>query len=192
MCIRLHRGLLQLLFGFLCLGCGAQITQAGEAETIFQLPLSLTDQQGEAFTLQRYEGAPLVVTMFYGTCKHVCPMLVKTLKQLDDQLTDAEREQLGILMVSLDPERDNPQALQQLAAKFGLPESRWTLAQPQARDVRLIAALLGIKYRQLPNGEFNHTSEMILFDAEGRELGRSNQLGEPAEAFVALVKQALH
>ena len=58
--------------------------------------------------------------------------------------------------------------------------------------MRKLAALLGIRYRQLADGEFNHTSVLILLDAEGRILARTEKLGaKPDPAFLAAVRKAL-
>ena len=58
--------------------------------------------------------------------------------------------------------------------------------------MRAIAGVLGVRYRQLANGEFNHSSELILLDADGRILARSDKVGSvPDPAFVAQVRRAL-
>ena len=51
-------------------------------------------------------------------------------------------------------------------------------------------AVLGIQYRALSNGDFNHTTALILIDADGRNAGRTAQLGVADAAFVKLVKAA--
>jgi len=56
--------------------------------------------------------------------------------------------------------------------------------------VRKLAAVLGIQYRALKNGDFNHTTALILLDADGRIAGRSTQLGNADPAFVKAVKAA--
>lgn len=166
------------------------LVQADSPDSVYQLSARLNGHSGATDELNLYRGNPVVISMFYGTCKHVCPMLVGTLKKLDAELTNKQRDKLRILMISLDPERDTPKALAALADKFNLPAARWTLAQPDADDVRQIAAILGIRYKKLPNGEFNHTSEMILYDPRGVEIARSNWLGKPAADFVQAVRQA--
>jgi protein SCO1/2 len=58
--------------------------------------------------------------------------------------------------------------------------------------VRQVAAVLGIRYRQLADGEFNHTSALVLVDARGRILARTETLGsKPDPAFVAAVRKAV-
>ena len=57
--------------------------------------------------------------------------------------------------------------------------------------MRSVAALLGIRYRPLADGEFNHTSALVLLDAEGRIVARTEQVGsKPDPEFVAAVRKA--
>ena len=38
-------------------------------DSLYQLPVQLETAAGSQLTLDQYRGAPLVVTMFYGTCR---------------------------------------------------------------------------------------------------------------------------
>ena len=52
--------------------------------------------------------------------------------------------------------------------------------------------MLGIRYRQLEGGDFNHTSAMILLDRSGRIVARTENLGPvPDPDFLAAVKRTL-
>lgn len=65
------------------------------------------------------------------------------------------------------------------------------LASPPADDVRAVAGVLGIRYRALTDGEFNHTSALVLLDEEGRILARTEQMGtKPDPEFLAAVRKA--
>jgi protein SCO1/2 len=61
----------------------------------------------------------------------------------------------------------------------------------QRADTRRVAALLGLQYRQLPDGDFNHSSELVLLDADGRIVGRTSEMGRVDPDFVRAVEQAL-
>jgi len=75
--------------------------------------------------------------------------------------------------------------------KRRLDLQRWTLAAPPAGDVRAVAGVLGVRYRALADGDFNHTSALVLLDAQGRILARSEQMGSrPDPEFVAAVRRA--
>ncbi|GHB97704.1 SCO family protein [Thermomonas carbonis] len=160
-------------------------------DSVYQLALPLTDQAGRTADWRGLRGKPRVVSMFYTSCQYICPLIVDSGKAIEHQLTAAERGRIGIVLISMDPARDTPAALRKVFDKRGLDANRWSLASPPPADVRSVAALLGIRYRRLADGEFNHTSALVLLDAEGRIVARTEQVGsKPDPAFVAAVRKA--
>lgn len=161
-------------------------------DSAYRLTDTYTDQDGREFKLVDGRGRVRLVTMFYTSCKYICPLIIDSAKGVEHALTPAERQRLDILLVSLDPARDTPAALKRIAEKRKLDPARWTLARTEAAGVRRTAAVLGIRYRELADGEFNHSSALVLLDGEGRVLARTEQLGAQADpAFVASVRSAL-
>jgi len=53
-----------------------------------------------------------------------------------------------------------------------------------------LAAVLGVQYRALDNGDFDHASVLVLLDAGGRVLARSRKTGVPDPEFLAAVRAA--
>ena len=170
---------------------GAGTAAALPTNSVYQLPVALTDQDGRDFRLADRRGKPMLVSMFYSNCQFVCPMLIDTLRDTESKLGAVEREQLGVLMVSIDPAHDTVAVLKQKAVERAVASPRWAMARTDPASVRKLAAVLGIQYRALPDGEFNHTTALILLDGEGRIVGRSSQLGSADPAFVLKVRQAL-
>jgi protein SCO1 len=159
-------------------------------DSIYQLAATLTDQTGRSFRIDEKRGHPLLISMFYTSCQAVCPMLIDALRDTEAKLKGDERERLSVLMVSFDPAHDSVAVLKQTADQRHLDPAHWTLARSDEKTVRKLAAVLGIQYRALANGEFNHTTALILIDADGRIAGRTAQLGDADPAFVKLVKAA--
>jgi protein SCO1/2 len=158
-------------------------------DSVYLVDDALSDQAGRSFTLAEGRGKPRLVAMFYTSCRYICPLIVDSAKGIEQALTPAERQRLGILLVSLDPARDDTAALASVAAKRKLDPARWTLARTEAAGVRRIAAVLGVRYRALADGEFNHTSSLVLLDAEGRVVASTERLGAvPDPAFLTKVK----
>ncbi|HEU0153062.1 MAG TPA: SCO family protein [Arenimonas sp.] len=181
-----------LLACLLLPGLAAAAPAALPDDSIYLLEDAFSDQAGQPFVLADRRGKPQVVAMFYTSCRYICPLIVDSAKGVEHALSPAERSRLGILLVSLDPTRDDTAALASVAAKRKLDPARWTLARTEAAGVRRVAALLGIRYRALADGEFNHSSALVLLDAQGRVLARTETLGSvPDPAFLAAVKAAL-
>ena len=161
------------------------------ANSVYQLEVPLADQNGVDFQLGDRRGKPLLITMFYSNCEFVCPRIIEALKRTEESLTAAERARLAVVAVTFDPARDDSAALQGVVAAHHLDPAHWALARTDLRHVRKLAATLGIQYRALPSGDFNHTSVLILLDADGRIAGRTFTIGAADPVFVKLVKKTL-
>lgn len=159
--------------------------------SVYHLDVPLVDQDGRTVRLADGRGTARVVSMFYTSCKYVCPLIIDTVKKTRHALGAEHGSRLDVLLVSLDPERDTPAVLAKLADSRHLERGRWTLARTDAAHVRQLAAVLGIQYRQLEDGEFSHSSVLVLLDPEGRIVARSERLGEADPEFVAAVRSTL-
>jgi protein SCO1/2 len=80
-------------------------------------PLALTDHTGRAVTLDDYRGK--AVLLFYGFthCPDVCPMTLAKLARVTDRL-GRRADDVQILLVTVDPERDTPAALGEYVRRF--------------------------------------------------------------------------
>jgi protein SCO1/2 len=161
------------------------------ADSVYQLNVTLTDQDGHAQLFAARRGQVQLVSMIYTSCTMVCPMIVDTMKLTRKAVAEPGRDKLALLAVSFDPERDSVDALRHYAAARKLDMRYWTLARTERKEARPLAALFGLQYRQLPDGDFNHSSELILLDPEGRIAARTTIIGRVDPAFVEAVDKAL-
>ena len=196
--MKLSIGLAAALLASLLLGSAATLASppAGKAplpsDSVYQLPLRLTDQHGKSWDWHSKRGQPQLVAMFYSSCQYICPLIVESGKAVQRGLSPAQRERLGVLFISMDPARDTPAALMKVVRERRIDDKRWSLASPQPDAVRGVAGVLDVRYRQLADGEFNHTSALILLDADGRIVARTEKMGSAVDpAFIAKVKATL-
>ncbi len=159
-------------------------------DSVLQLEARLVTHDERTMTLASRAGAPQLVSLFFTRCDYACPLIIDTAKQIDRQLTGPQRSRLRVLLVSLDPQRDDPAALRALAAQRRLDLGRWTLARMEPLPLRKLAALLDVKYRRLESGDFSHTAVLVLLDSAGRILARTEHMGIPEPAFVDAVRRA--
>lgn len=161
-------------------------------DSVYQLALPLVDQSGRRTDWRTRRGRPQIVSMFYTSCQYICPLIIDSALAVEKGLTPAQKSELGVLVISMDPARDTPDALATVAERRGLPLDRWTLAAPQPDDVRTVAGVLGIRYRALEDGEFNHTSALVLLDRDGRIITRTEKMGLQADpGFLDAVRRTL-
>jgi protein SCO1/2 len=160
-------------------------------DSVYRNAAALTDQDGHSFKLVERRGHPVLVSMFYNSCQFVCPMLIDTMRMTEKSLSADERARLSMMLITFDPARDDVKTLKSIAGTRALDPQHWTLARTDPASVRKIAATLGIQYRKLADGEYNHTTVLVLLDGEGRIVGRTQKMGEADPAFVKLLRQTL-
>jgi protein SCO1/2 len=168
-------------------------TALGSAPTdsVYQLTDALVDHNGQKIKLDLYRGHPVLVAMFYATCRKVCPVIVSKIKSLDASLPAEVKQDTRVLLMSFDRTRDTPKVLRELAATHGLDMARTTLATTSDAGVRKIAAVLGVQYRRMADGEYDHSAVIALLDREGRVAYRLDGLNQdPAPLRKALIQVA--
>lgn len=146
------------------------------ADSLYQLRAHLVAQSGNNVTFDLYRGHPMLVSMFYGSCPAACPMLITSMEVYESHLDEASRARLRVLLVSFDAAHDSPEHLDHLAHLHRADPARWTFASASESDSRRIAALLGVQYRRLPDGSFDHSLLITLLDSDGRALASTTKL----------------
>jgi protein SCO1 len=161
------------------------------ADSVYQLDATLTRAGGGETEWRDLRGTPRVVTMFYSACRAVCPMIVESARAVQRGLPAADRGRVGFVLLTMDPARDTPAALATVQRDRHLDPATWLLLQPGEPDVRTLAAILGVRYRPLADGEFNHTTTLVLLDPDGRVLARTEKIGSAGDpAFADAVRAA--
>lgn len=159
-------------------------------DSVYRLAATLTDQDGRAFELASLQGTPVLASMFYSSCDMVCPMIFETVHATLAALPAAQRAELRVLMVSFDPARDTAAVLKKTAQARNC-DAQWTLARADEATARKVAAVLGVQYRRLANGEFNHSTTLALLDRQGRIAARSGKLGPADPALVSAARKVV-
>jgi protein SCO1/2 len=151
--------------------------------SLYQLRGRFTDQTGAAVELRVFEGHPVIVVMFYGTCEYACPTLVHDAERVLAALPAPARARTRVLLVTFDPEHDTTERLAAYAAERKLHAEQWRLLRGDPHQVRELAAALGVRYRPIGDGQFSHTMLLSLLDVCGEVVERVEGLGQPIDAF---------
>ena len=136
-------------------------------DSIYLLNSTWTDQEGRSIHLSQFRGGPVVLAMIYTSCKDACPMITNDMQTIQSALPDAVRAQVQFALFSFDSEQDTPSQLKNYASAHGLDAKHWTLLTGSADSVRLLAAVLGVRYKKQSNGEFTHSSLITVLDSGG-------------------------
>ncbi|MGW0870853.1 SCO family protein [Streptomyces sp. NPDC002740] len=88
-----------------------------QAATVLDQPftkpdLVLTDTQGKSYDLRKETaGHPTLIYFGYTNCPDVCPLTMNNIAVAKKQLSKAEQDELRVVFVTTDPDRDTPAAL---------------------------------------------------------------------------------
>ncbi|HEY0840778.1 MAG TPA: SCO family protein [Vulgatibacter sp.] len=164
----------------------SQVETGGDS--LYVLDGKLTNQNGKEITLASFKGKPVLISMFYATCPHACPMLVSDIRKIEGQLDPKLRKELQVVLVTFDPDRDTVDALRELK-KAHKVDDRWHFLRTDPGVVRELAAVLGIRYRFTSDGAIGHSSVISLLDREGAIAGRVEGVRQPADDIVRKLGQ---
>ena len=78
---------------------------------------TLTDHRGQTVELQDLEGKAVALTFIFTNCPDVCPLIVQRMLNAYDQLPDDTQDDVAMVAVTVDPERDSPQAMHDYLAE---------------------------------------------------------------------------
>ena len=143
------------------------------------------DQSAASRTLGSLRGHPQVLALVYTNCTSICPMTVAVMQAAEAKAAPS----IGFVLVSMDPARDSPTRLAEYAKQHGL-SPRWTLLSGDEKDVRELAAVLGIKYRKVSPTEIVHTSTLTILDADGRIIAQYSETDAVDRAIATLQRIA--
>ena len=72
---------------------------------------TLIDQQGENFTFSTLDGDVTVVSFIFTSCPDVCHVITQSLRMVQEGLSASDTERVEFVSISVDPDRDTPEAL---------------------------------------------------------------------------------
>lgn len=132
----------------------------------------LIDHRGDAFTLERLKGQWSMIFFGFTNCPDVCPTTLATLNETYSKLKDSEKENLQIIMVSLDPERDTVDKLGQYMPYFN---TDFVGVTGNKHFIKRFTTEINIAYNQVPLGgddyTVDHSSQIVLVNPNGHYHG---------------------
>ena len=154
-------------------------------------PFTLTKSDGKPFSsAQELSGKPYVIFFGFTNCPDVCPNTLARLAKLRNQLGGGERP-FEILFVTVDPERDTPQAVGSYAELFNTPIIGLTGTRQQIDQVAKSHAIYQAKVDSpdSPGGyTMDHGAAALLFDKDGEVVATIAQ-EEPDAAALAKLRR---
>ncbi|WP_185985174.1 SCO family protein [Aureimonas mangrovi] len=152
-------------------------------------PFTLIDQNGEPITEAALRGRPSAVFFGFTHCPDICPTTLYELAG-HKQALEQEGQDLNVVFVTVDPERDTPEILGQYVGSMGTPITAIT-GEPAEVDAMLEG--WGIQHEKVGEGDnytMDHTASVILLGSAGQFVGTIPYGENPETAREALRRLA--
>jgi len=135
----------------------------------FSQGLSLTDHTGKPRTLAEFKGKAVALFFGYTHCPDVCPTTMLDLKQAM-KLLGSRADELQVLFVTLDPERDTQAVLAQFVPSF---DSRFLGLRGSVEEIAATTKVFKIfasKVQSESRGGYtiDHSAGIYVFDKTGK------------------------
>ena len=160
------------------------------ALSIYHLPATWTNQEGQQLQLEELKGSILVMVMIYTQCKAACPRLVADMRNLESKIAEEDLDKLKFVLVSIDPEYDTPDRMKAFAKENRMEEDHWLFLRGDEETTMEFAAVLAVNYKRISPIDFTHSNIISVFDEEGVLVHQREGLGvDNGETLTAIQEE---
>jgi len=125
------------------------------------VPLRTHDGRDVRFYDDLVKGKKVLINFTYTNCTQTCPRTTENLRRVQELLGDRVGRDIFFVSLSLDPDRDTPEALQMYAAHNGA-RAGWTFATGSREHIDNIRRRLGL----YDNPDFTQHMGVLTFGNE--------------------------
>jgi cytochrome oxidase Cu insertion factor (SCO1/SenC/PrrC family) len=128
--------------------------------------LEVIDQDGNKlrFYSDVLKGRAVVINVIFTNCPSACPLVTQLLSVTREELVPAVRDDVWFVSISVDPERDTPEALKAFAERQEVDESRWLFLTGEKRNIDTILH----KLRRYTPDLDAHSTQLLAGTTRGR------------------------
>lgn len=126
------------------------------------------DGKGQTISLQSLRGKPVLISLIYTSCYHVCPTVTSNLANIVGGARDAlGKDSFSVLTIGFDTPNDTPDRMRLFAKQRGIDIADWHFVSASAETMRGLVDDVGFAYYRTPKG-FDHLIQVTVIDAHGR------------------------
>jgi protein SCO1/2 len=156
---------------------------APELPVLAELPqFALVAEDGKPFRKDDLLGRVWIADFVFTSCADACPRLQAKMKKIQDRLIPLEQGgNIGLLSISVDPERDTPEKLKQYGEMFGARPGLWRSLTGEQKEVeRTVVQGFHTAMAKMPREgtdphteafDIMHGERLVLVDRMGRIRG---------------------
>jgi protein SCO1/2 len=151
--------------------------------------VGLTNSDGSAVSLDQYRGKPLLISMIFSSCHHVCPTTTQYLGQVVAKARDALGEDsFNVVSVGFDTPTDSPERMAQFRRSTGVVDEDWDFLSGDAKAIATLTEQLGFIYFPSARG-FDHLVQTSILDSEGKVYRQVYGMSFPTPVLIEPLKQ---
>jgi protein SCO1/2 len=148
--------------------------------------------KGTSVTIGDQRGKPLVVSLIYTSCSHVCPLTTQRLRRaVEEARRVIGADRFTVITVGFDVRNDTPMRMAAFARAQGVDAANWHLLSGDAASVSALASDLGFSYAARAGG-FVHAAQTTIVDREGRVYRQVYGDDFPIQVFMEPLKEAVY
>ncbi|MEE3912576.1 SCO family protein [Pseudomonas viridiflava] len=134
--------------------------------------LSMNDQNGAPVAVDELKGQWTLVFFGYTYCPDICPTTLAQLRDIRTKLPQEAVDNMRVVLVSVDPNRDTPRQLKQYLGYF---DPRYIGLTAPVADIQKLASALSIPFipadTSKPGYTVDHSGNLALIGPDGRQRG---------------------
>ncbi|MDW3713131.1 MULTISPECIES: SCO family protein [unclassified Pseudomonas] len=134
--------------------------------------ISLTDQDGKPVVVNELKDKWSLLFFGYTFCPDICPTTLAQMRELKGLLPEAARNNLRVVLVSVDPNRDTPQQLKQYLGYFDQAFLGYT---GELASIQKLANAVSIPFIPADTSKENytvdHSGNLVVIGPDGTQRG---------------------
>jgi len=149
------------------------------------------DGNGKQLALESLRGKPVILSLIYTSCYHICPTVTTNLAKVVGIARDAlGDDSFSVLTIGFDSAVDTPDRMRVFAAQRNIDIDNWHFVSADADTMQRLASNVGFSYFSTPKG-FDHMIQATVLDSEGKVYRQIYGMAPDAPALVEPLKEIL-
>lgn len=159
--------------------------------SIFNIEHQLRNQFSDTIQFKDFSGKPTIMALVYTTCTFSCPRIIADMREVEAAIPEDKASEINFVLISIDPEVDQPDTLKAFMIANEMDENRWTLLNGTNDQIQDIAAVIGFKYKKSSLMDYAHSNLITVFDQNGNWLLQTEGFGGDKQEIVDVLLNAL-
>tara|TARA_B100000959_G_C14849111_1_gene569335 strand:+ start:441 stop:1058 length:618 start_codon:yes stop_codon:yes gene_type:complete len=149
---------------------------------------TLTNQDGSEVSLAGLKGKVVLLAFIYTRCHEICPSITDQFCQIQKAFDEEMGKDLELVLISLDPRRDDPERCQKYTEAY---EGKWFFLTGTSEQIDALLPHYQVMTRPSEQSEILHNWMVVLIDRNGYIRYRYMGEDDPQRHLVSDIKDLI-